>query len=81
MRWDVLEDEDGCDDVHGLTEALGQARANREQPTFANVRTVIGVGSKAARASSAHGAAFGLRKSPTSRAKQHGPRAPLCLVR
>lgn len=57
--WDVLDVEDGCYDVHGLTEALAQARANRERPTFVNVRTVIGVGTKAAGAASAHGAAFG----------------------
>ena len=57
--WNVVDVEDGCYDVHGLTKALDQARAHQEKPTFINVRTVIGVETKAAGAAAAHGAAFG----------------------
>lgn len=57
--WNVIDVEDGCYDVHGLTAALEQARAYQGKPTFVNVRTVIGVESKAAGQAAAHGAAFG----------------------
>lgn len=57
--WDVLEVEDGCYDVEGITTALMHARSSKEKPTFINVRTVIGVGSTVAGDAKAHGAAFG----------------------
>ncbi|KAF7539363.1 hypothetical protein G7Z17_g12428 [Cylindrodendrum hubeiense] len=57
--WDVIDVEDGCFDVEGLVKALLQAKASTEKPTFINVRTVIGVGSKVAGDAKAHGAAFG----------------------
>ena len=57
--WEVLEVGDGCYDVEGLVKALLQAKASTEKPTFINVRTVIGVGSKVAGDSKAHGAAYG----------------------
>ncbi|KAH7131490.1 Transketolase, thiamine diphosphate binding domain-containing protein [Dactylonectria estremocensis] len=57
--WDVIDVEDGCYDVEGLVRALLQAKASTEKPTFINVRTVIGVGSKVAGDAKAHGAAFG----------------------
>ncbi|CAM1507469.1 Fc.00g071100.m01.CDS01 [Cosmosporella sp. VM-42] len=57
--WEVLEIEDGCYDVEGLVKALLQAKASTERPTFINVRTIIGVGSKVAGDAKAHGAAYG----------------------
>ncbi|CAI4215613.1 unnamed protein product [Parascedosporium putredinis] len=57
--WDVLDIEDGCFDIHGLVAALDAARTTATKPTFINVRTVIGLGSKAAGTADAHGAAFG----------------------
>lgn len=57
--WDVVNIEDGCFDIESLTKALKNARAATDQPTFINVRTVIGVGSAVAGNAVAHGAAFG----------------------
>ncbi|OIW31514.1 transketolase [Coniochaeta ligniaria NRRL 30616] len=57
--WDVIDIEDGCFDVAGITQALEKARKSTEKPTFINVRTIIGLGSKAAGSAVAHGAAFG----------------------
>jgi dihydroxyacetone synthase len=56
--WDVIDVEDGCYDVEGLVKALLKAKASTEKPTFVNIRTVIGVGSKVAGDAKAHGAAF-----------------------
>ncbi|KAL4780684.1 Transketolase, thiamine diphosphate binding domain-containing protein [Aspergillus varians] len=58
--WDVIDVEDGCYDIEGLVQALSKARASTEKPTFINVRTVIGLGSKVAGEAAAHGAAFGV---------------------
>ncbi|KAL2862392.1 transketolase family protein [Aspergillus lucknowensis] len=57
--WDVIDVEDGCYDIEGLVQALAKARASTEKPTFINVRTVIGLGSKVEGQAAAHGAAFG----------------------
>ena len=57
--WEVLEVQDGCFDVEGLVKALLQAKASTEKPTFVNVHTIIGIGSKVAGDAKAHGAAFG----------------------
>ncbi|KKK23539.1 hypothetical protein ARAM_003916 [Aspergillus rambellii] len=57
--WDVIAVEDGCHDIEGLVKALSQAREAKDRPTFINVRTVIGLGSKVAGQAAAHGAAFG----------------------
>ncbi|PYH85766.1 hypothetical protein BO82DRAFT_389380 [Aspergillus uvarum CBS 121591] len=57
--WDVIDVEDGCYDIEGLVQALERARASQKKPTFINVRTVIGLGSKVAGMAAAHGAAFG----------------------
>lgn len=57
--WDVINVEDGCYDVAGLVRALSRAKASTERPTFINVRTVIGIGSKVAGDAKAHGAAYG----------------------
>ncbi|KAI6779340.1 dihydroxyacetone synthase [Emericellopsis cladophorae] len=58
--WHVINVHDGCHDVEGLVKALLQAKASTDKPTFVNVRTVIGVGSKVAGDAKAHGAAYGV---------------------
>ncbi|KAK0391177.1 hypothetical protein NLU13_0678 [Sarocladium strictum] len=57
--WEVLEVEDGCYDVEGIVAALLRAKASTDKPTFINVRTIIGIGSKVAGDAKAHGVAFG----------------------
>jgi dihydroxyacetone synthase len=57
--WEVLEVEDGNNDVESIVKALIRARAETEKPTFINVRTTIGVGSKAQGQASTHGADLG----------------------
>lgn len=56
---DVIDIEDGCFDIEGIVQALNKARESTDQPTFINVRTVIGMGSAVAGDAVAHGAAFG----------------------
>lgn len=56
--WNVIDIEDGCFDIAGIVDAL-EASKKSDKPTFINVRTVIGLDSKAAGTADAHGAAFG----------------------
>ncbi|KAH8646874.1 thiamine diphosphate-binding protein [Xylariales sp. PMI_506] len=56
--WNVIQVEDGCYDIAGIVLALEQSKKS-DKPTFINVRTVIGLGSKVAGQAEAHGAAFG----------------------
>jgi dihydroxyacetone synthase len=58
--WNVLNIEDGCFDIHGIVNALNQAKKS-DKPTFINVKTVIGLGSAVAGDPAAHGAAFGMQ--------------------
>jgi len=57
--WDVIDVEDGNYDIEGIVRALTTAKNNKNKPTFINVRTVIGIGSRSAGDAKAHGAAFG----------------------
>ncbi|KAK8052411.1 hypothetical protein PG993_003796 [Apiospora rasikravindrae] len=57
--WTVLDVEDGCYDIAGIVHALEQSKQSSDKPTFINVRTVIGLGSKVQGTAVAHGAAFG----------------------
>ncbi|KAK3672093.1 hypothetical protein LTR78_008063 [Recurvomyces mirabilis] len=57
--WDVLEVEDGNSDVASIVKALVAARANKEKPTFINIKTTIGVSSKKANTAGVHGAPLG----------------------
>ena len=57
--WHVIDVEDGCYDIAGIVEALEAAKLS-EKPTFVNVRTIIGLGSKREGTAEAHGAAFGV---------------------
>lgn len=58
--WDVVGIDDGCYDIPGIVAALEHARASSDKPTFVNVKTVIGLGSRIAGTAPAHGAAFGV---------------------
>ncbi|KAL9625322.1 MAG: hypothetical protein Q9160_000385 [Pyrenula sp. 1 TL-2023] len=57
--FDVIDIEDGCFDVEGLTNALHQSRNSSLKPTFINVKTIIGLGSARAGDAEAHGIALG----------------------
>ncbi|KAI0172610.1 transketolase [Hypoxylon sp. FL1284] len=57
--WRVLDVLDGCFDVEGIAAALRCARDTTDKPTFVNVRTVIGIGSRVQGDAKAHGAALG----------------------
>lgn len=56
--WHVIDVKDGCYDIAGIVDALEAAKLS-EKPTFVNVRTVIGLGSRREGTAEAHGAAFG----------------------
>ena len=55
--WNVVDIHDGCFDIEGIVSAL-EASKKADQPTFVNVRTVIGLGSAVAGTAVAHGVAF-----------------------
>jgi dihydroxyacetone synthase len=57
--WNVLEVEDGNFDIEAIVKALLEAKASQDKPTFINVHTTIGIGSKVSRDAKAHGAALG----------------------
>ncbi|KAM3085680.1 hypothetical protein ACMFMG_002746 [Clarireedia jacksonii] len=57
--WNVIDVEDGNYDIEGIVRALITAKNSKDKPTFINIRTVIGIGSKSAGDAKAHGAAFG----------------------
>ncbi|KAF2705572.1 hypothetical protein K504DRAFT_387794 [Pleomassaria siparia CBS 279.74] len=58
--WEVIDVEDGVNDVEAVVSALEKGRdPNREKPLFINVRTIIGVGSAVAGKAVAHGVPFG----------------------
>ena len=59
--WTVYDVYNGCYDVEGIVTALQTARDNNTEgrPSFINIRTVIGIGSKVAGDAKAHGAAYG----------------------
>ncbi|KAI1418919.1 transketolase [Xylaria sp. FL1777] len=57
--WKVLKVDNGNEGIPDIVNALETARAESTQPIFINVRTTIGVGSKVAGDSKAHGAALG----------------------
>ncbi|KAJ2897136.1 hypothetical protein MKZ38_004954 [Zalerion maritima] len=67
--WNVIDIEHGCYDVQGIVQALRVAKQSADKPTFINVRTVIGVGSKVQGDAKAHGAAFGVEGVKALKAK------------
>lgn len=52
--WHVLDVLDGSYDVQSIVSALNLAKVNKGKPTFINIRTVIGLGTKAAGTFKAH---------------------------
>ena len=59
VGFEVLEVEDGNHDVDSVVKALVTARASKDKPTFINIRTTIGVGSKIEGDAQTHGADLG----------------------
>ncbi|KAL4994269.1 Transketolase, thiamine diphosphate binding domain-containing protein [Aspergillus recurvatus] len=59
--FEVIDVYDGDSDVVAITNALLAARSSTK-PTFINIRTTIGVGSKQAGTADAHGAALGVEE-------------------
>lgn len=58
--WDIIDVEDGVNDVEAIVAALEKGRdPSREKPLFINVRTIIGVGSAVAGNAVAHGVPIG----------------------
>src|SRR5699024_742904 len=58
-NWQVLRVEDG-NDVDEIANAIKEAKANKDQPTLIEVKTVIGFGSpNKAGSSTSHGAPLG----------------------
>lgn len=58
--WEIIDVEDGVNDVEAIVNALEKGRApNREKPLFINIRTIIGVGSAVAGKAVAHGVPLG----------------------
>lgn len=56
--WHVIDVLDGCYDVQAIVAALNLAKTVRGQPTFINVRTVIGLGTSVAGTFKAHHGVF-----------------------
>lgn len=56
--WNVLEIADGSYDVQAIVTALKYAKTLLGKPTFINIKTVIGLGTKSAGTAKAHHGAF-----------------------
>jgi dihydroxyacetone synthase len=59
VGFNVIDVADGNYDVEGIVKALITARSSKNKPTFINIRTTIGVGSKIAGDAKTHGADLG----------------------
>ena len=58
--WDIIDVEDGINDVEAIVAAMEKGRdPNRTKPLFINVRSIIGVGSARAGQAASHGAPLG----------------------
>ncbi|KAF2117105.1 Transketolase, thiamine diphosphate binding domain-containing protein [Lophiotrema nucula] len=58
--WEVIDVQDGINDVEGIVAAMERSREpNRQKPLFINIRSVIGVGSAVAGKAVSHGAPLG----------------------
>jgi dihydroxyacetone synthase len=58
--WDIIDVEDGINDVDAIVAAMEKGRdPNRTKPLFINVRSIIGVGSARAGQAASHGAPLG----------------------
>lgn len=65
--WNVLEIADGCYDVQAIVAAFRYAKTLTGKPTFINIKTVIGVGTKAAGTAKAHHGAFDIESIQRSK--------------
>lgn len=69
VAWQYLRVEDG-NDVAAITAAIEQAKANTEQPTLIEVRTIIGYGSKKVQGTNkAHGNPLGKEEAIATKAE------------
>ena len=59
QNWEVLEVEDGTNDIAAIVSAVNQAKLNLEQPTLIKVRTTIGVDSSKQGSEKTHGSPLG----------------------
>jgi len=57
--WNVIDVEDGNHDIEGIVLALLAGKNSSDKPTFINIRTVIGIGSKFDVNAEIHGTEFG----------------------
>ncbi|WEG11868.1 transketolase [Pullulanibacillus sp. KACC 23026] len=66
-HWQYLKVEDG-NDIGAITKAIEEAKANSDQPTIIEVRTIIGFGSpKVAGTNKAHGAPLGAEEAKATK--------------
>ncbi|MEA5004158.1 MAG: transketolase [Christensenella sp.] len=57
--WQVLEVEDGNEDLNGISAAIEQAKAEKEKPSLIIVKTAIAYGSPKQGSESSHGSPLG----------------------
>jgi transketolase len=57
--WQVLEVDQGDQDIHGIAEAVEEAKEETEKPTIILVKTTIGFGSAKQGTSKVHGSPLG----------------------
>jgi len=66
-NWQYLRVEDG-NDIAAVSAAIAEAKANTQQPTIIEVRTIIGYGSKNAGTNKVHGAPIGEEDAKNAKA-------------
>jgi len=59
QNWEVLEVEDGNNDIASIVAAINQAKLNHEQPSLIKVRTTIGIDSSKQGSEKTHGSPLG----------------------
>ena len=69
MHWNVLEVEDGDNDINDIYNKLVLAKSSIDKPTIIFIRTTIGYGSLLAGKNSCHGAPLGVEN--TKKLKQY----------
>ena len=62
QNWQVLQVDDGTNDIESILSAINQAKLNRDQPTLIRVRTTIGVDSSKAGSEKTHGSPLGVEE-------------------
>jgi transketolase len=59
QNWEVLEVEDGNNDIAAIVAAVNQAKLNLDQPTLIKVKTTIGIDSSKQGSEKSHGSPLG----------------------